>query len=153
MPRRLGTLATLFALGSLGLFAPAARAQDGSDEAALAELQQLLDSPAARDANAASDPRAAEAEGMLSGFPPYARQEIDAIVMQIMRESGEGAARHTDAYESGGAAAAGASFSPAVRARISALEKRLAADPAWNTPANMARMRSLFPGFLGAPGD
>lgn len=147
MRRHLPTLAVLFALLS---FAPAGRAQDGSDEAALGDLQQLMDSPAARDANAAGDPRAAQAEGLFAGFPPYAQQELNGIVMQIMQESGEGATRHTDAYASGGAQAAEASFSPAVRARIAALEKRLAADPAWNTPENLARMRTLFPAFLGS---
>ena len=143
----------LAALAGLLVLAPAARAQDATNEAALGELQQLMDSPAARDANAASDPRAAQAEGLFAGFPPYAQQELNAIVMEIMRESGEGASRHTDAYERGGAQAASASFSPAVRARIAALEKRLAADPSWNTPANLARMRTLFPAFLGSPGS
>lgn len=150
MCRHLRALAALVALLTL---APEGRAQDATDEAALAELQQLLGSPAARDANAANDRRAGQAEGLFAGFPPYAQQELNAIVMQVMRESGEGATRHTDAYDGGGAQAAEASFSPAVRARISALEGRLAADPAWNTPANLARMRTLFPAFLGAPGS
>ena len=145
-------LRALAALAVVLVFAPAARAQDAAEDAALGELQQLMDSPAARDANAANDPRAAQAEGLFSGFPPYAQQELNAIVMQIMRESGEGATRHTDAYSAGGAQAAEASFSPAVRARIAALEKRLAADPSWNTPENLARMRTLFPAFLGASG-
>ena len=149
MRRQLRALAALAVLLAL---APAARAQDAAEEAALGDLQQLMDSPAARDANAANDPRAAQAEGLFAGFPSYAQQELNAIVMQIMRESGEGATRHTDAYSAGGAQAAEASFSPAVRARIAALEKRLAADPSWNTPENLARMRTLFPAFLGSSG-
>lgn len=141
--------ALLVLLLVLGMGLPASAAEDASDAAALEELQQLLSDPAARDANARSDPRAAQAEGMFQGFPPYARKELDAIVLTIMKESGEGATRHTDAYASGGAKAASESFSPAVRARIAALEERLANDPDWNTPENLERMQTLFPAFLG----
>jgi len=128
---------------------PAAPGQSvDPDPAALAETRRLLGDPAAREAWAARSPQAAEADALASGFPPWAREEIDEIVMLILQESGEGASRHTDAYQRGGAAAAMGSFSPAVRARIAALEERLAADPEFNTPENMARMQALFPGFL-----
>ncbi len=134
------------------LAAQSAPAQDdGSDAAALGELDGMLSNPAARAENAAGDPNAAQAEGLFAGFPPYAQQELNSIVMQVMQESGEGATKHTDAYAGGGAQAAEASFSPSVRARIAALEKRLAADPSFNTPENLARMRTLFPAFLGQP--
>ena len=132
--------------GSLAL--PGLGFAQADDEAPLGELQQLMNDPAARSENAASDPHAAQAESLFNGYPPYAQNELNAIVMMIMSESGEGATRHTDAYQSGGAEGAFASFSPAVRARIEALQSRLEQDPSFNTPENLARMRSLFPAFL-----
>lgn len=134
---------------SLVASAPAYAQSDADDAAALSEVEGLLSSPAARAENAAGDPRAAQAEGLFQGFPAYAQKELNAIVMQILQESGAGAARHTDAYSAGSAGAAEASFSPAVRSRIQALEAKLTSDPGFNSPANLERMQALFPAFLG----
>lgn len=135
---------------SLPLAASAQGADDHGDAAAQAELERLLSDSDARAANAAADPRAAQAEALWKGFPPYAQTELQEIVQMVMQESGAGAVRHADAYDDGGAEAAMGTFSPAVRARIQALEKRLAADPEFNSPENLARLRALFPGFMGS---
>jgi len=131
--------------------APAARAQSADDEAALGELERFLDDPAARRENAAGNPDAAAVESSLQRYPAWAQKELVAIALEIMRESGAGAQKHVDAYGHGGAEAASASFSPAVRARISALEARLAGDPSFNTSDNLSRMREEIPGFLRDP--
>lgn len=128
-----------------------AKAQDADDEAALGDLQRLLDDPAALNENAARDPNAAAVENQLRGYPAYAQQELAAIAMMIMRESDAGAQKHVDAYQRGGADGAAASFSPAVRARIATLETRLENDPTFNTPKNLERMRREIPGFLEQP--
>lgn len=127
---------------------PGVGVAQSDDDAALGELQQFMNDPAARSENANGDPQAAQAESLFRGYPPYAQQELNAIVMMIMNESGEGATRHTDAYQTGGAQGALGSFSPAVRARIAALQTRLEQDPSFNTPENLQRMHSLFPAFL-----
>jgi hypothetical protein len=131
--------------------APGLAAAQDADDAALADLQRFLDDPAARNENAASDPNAAAVENLLRAYPSYAQQELLAIAQMIVQESGAGAQKHVDAYQQGGAAGAAASLSPAVRARISALETRLEHDPSFNTPENLDRMRGEIPGFLGQP--
>jgi hypothetical protein len=145
--RTLATTLLFAALAAPGL----AAAQAGSDDAALGDLERMLADPAARNENAASDPHAAAVEDLLGGYPPYAQQELGAIAMMIVRESGEDASQHVDAYQRGGPEAAARSFSPAVRARVAALEQRLAQDPSFNSPANLQRMHGQIPDFLGQP--
>lgn len=131
--------------------APAVRAQSADDEAALGELERFLNDPDARRENAAGSPDAAAVEDWLQRYPAWAQKELVAIALEIMRESGAGAQKHVDSYRQGGAEAAGASFSPAVRARIAALEARLERDPSFNSSQNLSRMREEIPGFLAQP--
>jgi hypothetical protein len=135
------------------LWTAAAPAAAQADEAALKDLQNFLNDPAQRAAAAAKDPQAAQVQQYFVKFPPYAQQELNAIVMDIMRESGVGATKHIEAHKAAGAQAAYASFSPAVKARISALTRRLKADPSFNSPANLEMLRTFMPAFLGAPGS
>ena len=131
-----------------------AAAQTGDpDTQALQELNGFLNDPAARHAFAAGKPDAQQTNTFLETFPKWAQDELMSIVMDIMRESKAGATKHVDAYKSGGAAGAKASFSPAVQRRVEALESRLGADPAFSGAGNMAKMKNFIPAFLGAPGS
>ena len=133
--------------------APALAQDDAADAQALKELEGFLNDPAAKQAYGATHPDAKSTNDFFGKFPPYAQDELNAIVMVIMNESKAGASKHVDAYKKGGVGGAQASFSPAVKARVTALQTRLARDPAFNSPANLAMMKQYFPAFLGAPGS
>ena len=129
-------------------------AQQGKvDPAALDDVQKFLNDPKAREEAGRKDPKAAQVEAFFRKFPPYAQTELNEIVMMIMTESGEDAIKHAKAHQQGGAQGAMNSFSPAVRARVEALQKRLMGDPQFNSPANVQMMKSFMPAFLGQAGS
>ena len=149
-PKLFTALALAGYLYSSGLNAQGrAISDDQVDQAALLQMDQFLNDPAARAAAGKADPKAAQANNFLEKFPPYAQQELISIVSVIMHESKGGAVKHQQAFAAGGALAAKSSFSPAVQARVDALMRRLAEDPAFNTPENMQMMKSFLPSFLG----
>jgi hypothetical protein len=126
-------------------------ADTAAEKQALKDLDAFLHDDKTRREFSATNPSAQQANGMLEGFPKWAQDEMLAIVMMMMRESKEDAIKHADAYKAGGVAGAKASFSPAVKVRVAALEARLAQDPAFNTPENLKKMKLLIPAFLGRP--
>ena len=117
--------------------------------AALADLREFLFNPTARKdfSNGKSD--ATSANNFLEAFPPWAQNELLEIVMTIVTESMEGSTKHVDAYKNGGVQGAMASFSPAVRARVDAFIQKLSTDPAFNTPANLQKLKTLLPAISG----
>lgn len=121
------------------------------EAAAINDLQGFLNDARARHEFAKTRPDAAQTNNYLEKFPPWAQSELIDIVMTIVRESKLGAVKHTDAFKSGGAQAAMASFSPQVKARIDRLQQMLSKDPSFNTPENLALMKSFMPQFLSVP--
>ncbi len=126
------TALTLRIAASLSLALPlvsgVAHAQDHHDEVALLQLQSLLMHDVARRAAAGQSEEGMQANQKLESMPRYAQKEILGIVMAIMEAQRKTASVHVDAFQTSGPEAAAMSFSPAVRARIQALSKRLAAD-------------------------
>ncbi len=126
------TALTLSIAASLTLAVPLASgvayAQDRHDEVALMQLQSLLMHDVARRAAAGQSEEGMKANQKLESMPPYAQKEMLSIIMAIMKERGEAASEHVDAFQASGPEAAAMSFSPAIQARIQALSKRLAAD-------------------------
>lgn len=134
------------------LFSGIASSQElgaGVDAGAINQLQKMIFDGAARKAAANQTAQGKQANDFVEAFPPWATQEILEIMMMIMKESGEGAVKHSNAYNSGGVGAARASFSPAVNARVDALIKRLAADPGFNNPKNLQQMQGKMPVMQG----
>ncbi len=113
---------------AVALASGVAHAQDHHDEVALMQLQSLLLNDVVRRAAAGQSEEGMKANQKLESMPPYAQKEILGIVMAIMKARREAASEHVDAFQASGPEAAVLSFSPAVRARIQALSKRLAAD-------------------------
>ena len=105
-----------------------ANAEDRHDQVALMQLQMLLMNDVARQAAAGQSEQGRIANQQLESMPPYAQKEILGIVMAIMKERGAAASEHVDVLNAFGPEAAAMSLSPAIRARIQALGKRLAAD-------------------------
>lgn len=131
-------------------WAPNASAQSlgqGVDAGAIADLQKFIFDDVARRAevNKPGNTAGKQANDFVEAFPPWATQEIFEIMMMIMRESGEKALKHSDAYAAGGVQGARASFSPAVNARVDALIKRLEADRSFNNPKNLQQMQQKMP--------
>ncbi len=92
------------------------------------QLQSLLMNDVARRAAAGQSEEGMKANQKLESMPPYAQKEMLSIIMAIMKERGEAASEHVDAFQASGPEAAAISFSPAIQARIQALSKRVAAD-------------------------
>jgi len=113
-----------------------ASAQTTQDQEALNAVRALLFNDTERKALGATDPKARDANNYLEQFPADAQQEILEIVMLIMTESGEGALKHGDAFNKGGAAGAMKSFSPEVQKRIKALGEKLNKDPKFKKSQN-----------------
>jgi len=152
--RLIGSLFILFTVTTHSFIAERAIAESTSqpsanNAAALADLRAFLFNPTARKdfSNGKSD--ATAANNFLEAFPPWAQNELLDIVMMIVTESMEGSSKHVDAYRNGGVQGATASFSPAVRARVDAFIQRLSADPAFNTPANLQKLKTLLPAISG----
>jgi hypothetical protein len=116
-----------------------------TDTQALKDLEKFLFNTAERQAYSKQDSKAKAANNYLESFPPWAQQELLEIVMMVMKEEGEGAARHGNTAANSGAQAAAQNFSPAVRARMSALSKKLMNDKSFNNPSNMQKMKSTMP--------
>ena len=152
--RNIGTFLILIFLMSYSFISDSALAGETSQPsadngAALADLREFLFNPSARKdfSNGKADGTAAN--NFLEAFPPWAQNELLDIVMMIVTESMEGSSKHVDAYRNGGVQGATASFSPAVRARVDAFIQRLSADPAFNTPANLQKLKTLLPAISG----
>ncbi len=116
-----------------------------TDAHALKDLEKFLFNTAERQTYSKQDPKANVANNYLESFPPWAQQELLEIVMMIMKEEGEGAARYGSIASSSGAQAAGQHFSPAVRTRMESLSKKLMADKNFNNPSNLQKMKSTMP--------
>lgn len=142
----------VFGLSCLTLSLPLplqAQDLDPADAQALKETEAFLKDGKARGDYSKGNKDAAAVETFVTKFPPYAQEEMNAIVMMIMNESKAGSQKHVDAYAKGGAEAASASFSPAVKARIKALERRLTQDKSFNKPENLKMMKEMMPSFFG----
>ncbi len=131
-------LFSFFVLPSLALAAE-------PNQQALKDLESFLFNAAERQAYSKNDPKASAANNYLESFPSWAQQEMLEIVMMVMREEGEGAARYGSMAAASGAASAGQKFSPAVRSRMDALVKRLMADKNFNSSSNLEKMKTKMP--------
>jgi hypothetical protein len=139
----------LCALSIVGLaLAGEGRAQQlgaGVDPQAIAAVQTMLFDDVARRAFAGTQPGGAQANAYVEAFPAWATQEILEIMMMMLRESGDGATKHANAYGAGGVGGARASMSPAVNRRIDALVAKLKADPSFNNAPNLRRLQQQMP--------
>ena len=122
-------------------------AQDNG--AALADLRGFLFNPSARKDFANGKADATSANNFLGAFPQWAQNELLEIVMTIATESMLDASNHVDAYKNGGVQGTMTSFSPAVRARVDAFIQKLSADPSFNTPGNLQKLKNLMPQLGG----
>jgi hypothetical protein len=114
---------------------------DEAHDQAIQSLQSFLFNAPERRAFANQNPKAQEANNYLESFPSWAQQEILEIIMEVMKQEGENASRYGNIAATSGAEAAGQQLSPALRARVAALAKRLKSDPLHETYANL---RMLF---------
>lgn len=112
---------------------------------AIQSLEKFLFNTTERRSFASQNPKAQEANNYLESFPEWAQQEVLAIVVEIMNQEGDSAARYGNIATNSGAAAAGLQLSPAIRARISALAKRLASDPQFSNKDKLKRMQQSMP--------
>ena len=136
------SLCAVFLLISGVSLAPAPSSAQSADGGALSELRTFLFDSSARKSFVNGKADATASNNFLEAFPPWAQNELLEIVMTITSESMLGSAQHVTAYQNGGAESAMGSFSPAVRARIDALFKKLEADKSFNNPSNLIKMQN-----------
>ncbi|MEI8027004.1 MAG: hypothetical protein WCI18_11710 [Pseudomonadota bacterium] len=116
----------------------------GHDEA-IKSLQNFLFNATERRSFASQNPKAQDANNYLESFPDWAQQEILSIIMEIMKQEGENAARYGNIAALSGAQAAGQQLSPALRERVSALAKKLASDPHFSSQEKLKNMQQTMP--------
>ena len=108
--------------------APTRGFSDEAHDQAITSLQKFLFNATERGAFASQNPKAQAANNFLESFPPWAQNEILNIVMEIMKQEGENAARYGNVAAQSGAQTAGQQLSPALRSRVEALANRLMKD-------------------------
>lgn len=118
---------------------------DNADQMALQMLEGFLFDAAQRAAYAKGNPKAQRANQFLEAMPDYAQKDMLDVVMMIMRESKNDAVKHVKAHKSGGARAAMASFSPAVKQKIKDLVKKLSKDKSFSKPQNLQKLQTMMP--------
>jgi hypothetical protein len=120
----LGMIILMFVFLSGGSFA-----EDQVHDAAMSKLADFFSDPSAMSEYASKNPAAAKAEQNLLQFPPKIQKRIEKVVLMIMKESGEDAAKHIDSMKSSGPESAFNSFSPAVQKEIQSIARELENDP------------------------
>lgn len=125
--------------------APSGAVAEEANDQALQSLQQFLYNTTERRAFASQTPAAQAANSYLESFPSWAQDELLAIIMEIMKQEGEKAARYGQTAATSGAAAAGQQMSPAIRTRVSALAKKLMNDSQFSNKENLKRMQQTMP--------
>jgi uncharacterized protein involved in exopolysaccharide biosynthesis len=118
---------------------------DEAHDQAIQSLKSFLFNATERRAFANQNPKAQEANNYLESLPSWAQQEILEIIMEVMKQEGENASRYGNIAATSGAEAAGQQLSPALRARVAALAKRLKSDPHFTSKEKMKGMKQSMP--------